>query len=54
MDGGDFPGICLGKDKEQHAKGFQHHIEHDGEALLLGVDIDRLSALYHVEDVLKP
>ena len=41
-----------GKDAQFHAKGFGHVIDHGGYALLLGVDIYRLSAMHYVEDAL--
>ena len=41
-----------GKDASIHAKGFGHIIDHGGYALLLGVDIYRLSAMHYVEDIL--
>ncbi len=41
-----------GKDAEIHSLGFQHLIDMDGWALLLGVDIYRLSAMHYVEDSL--
>jgi aminoglycoside N3'-acetyltransferase len=41
-----------GKDADVHARGFQHLIDHGGHALLLGVDIYRLSAMHYVEDAL--
>jgi len=41
-----------GKDADVHARGFQHLIDHGGYALLLGVDIYRLSAMHYVEDAL--
>ncbi|NLN47412.1 MAG: AAC(3) family N-acetyltransferase, partial [Clostridiaceae bacterium] len=35
-----------------NAQGLQHLIDHGGHALLLGVDIYRLSAMHYVEDAL--
>ena len=41
-----------GKHAEKHVAGFQHLIDNDGYALLLGVDIYKLSAMHYVEDAL--
>jgi aminoglycoside N3'-acetyltransferase len=41
-----------GKDAEKHAFGFQYLIDSGGYALLLGVDIYRLSAMHYVEESL--
>lgn len=41
-----------GKDAEIHAKGFQYLIDSSGYALLLGVDIYRMSSMHYVEDCL--
>lgn len=41
-----------GKDASTHAKGFGRIIDHGGHALLMGVDIYRLSAMHYVEDTL--
>lgn len=41
-----------GKDAEIHAKGFQYLIDSSGYALLLGVDIYRMSSMHDVEDCL--
>jgi aminoglycoside N3'-acetyltransferase len=41
-----------GKDAAMHSVGFQHLIDNDGYALLLGVDIYRLSTMHYVEDAL--
>lgn len=41
-----------GKNAEKHSEGFQHLIDTGGSALLLGVDIYRLSAMHYVEDAL--
>jgi len=41
-----------GKNAAIHAKGFGHIIDHGGYALLMGVDIYRLSAMHYVEDIL--
>jgi len=48
---GTFRVSAWGKDAEkQAATGFQHLIDSGGYALLLGVDIYRLSAMHYVED----
>jgi len=48
---GIFRVSAWGKDAEKHAlAGFQHVIDSGGYALLLGVDIYRLSAMHYVED----
>jgi len=49
---GIFRVSAWGKDADKHATGFQHLIDNDGYALLLGVDIYRLSTMHYVEDVL--
>ena len=49
---GIFRVSAWGKDREIHAAGFGHLIAGDGCALLLGVDIYKLSAMHYVEDVL--
>ncbi len=50
---GIFRVSAWGKDAGKHAAaGFQHLIDHGGYALLLGVDIYRLSAMHYVEDAL--
>ncbi len=49
---GMFRVAAWGKDASIHAKGFGHIIDHGGYALLLGVDIYRLSAMHYVEDIL--
>ena len=41
-----------GENADEHSAGFQHLIDNDGYALLLGVDIYRLSTMHYVEDVL--
>lgn len=41
-----------GRDAVIHSQGFQHLIDMDGWALLLGVDIYRLSTMHYVEDSL--
>lgn len=41
-----------GKDADKHSTGLAHLIENEGMALLLGVDIYRLSAMHYVEDAL--
>lgn len=41
-----------GKNAEIHAKGFQYLIDSSGYALLLGVDIYRMSSMHYVEDCL--
>ena len=49
---GIFRVSAWGKDAAQNAAGFQHLIDSGGYALLLGVDIYRLSAMHYVEDAL--
>jgi len=46
--------VCAwGKDADLHARdGFQRVIDHGGYALLLGVNIYRLSAMHYVEDAM--
>lgn len=41
-----------GKDADKHSLGFQHLLDTNGWALLLGVDIYRLSSMHYVEDSL--
>ncbi|HEX2945674.1 MAG TPA: AAC(3) family N-acetyltransferase [Clostridia bacterium] len=41
-----------GRDADKHSLGFQHLLDTHGWALLLGVDIYRLSAMHYVEDSL--
>jgi aminoglycoside N3'-acetyltransferase len=38
-----------GKDAEAHSEGFQRLIDADGYALLLGVDINRLTSMHYME-----
>jgi len=48
---GTFRVSAWGKDAKQHtATGFQHLIDSNGYALLLGVDIYRMSSMHYVED----
>lgn len=49
---GIFRVSAWGKDVDKHSTGFQHLIDNDGYALLLGVDIYKLSAMHYVEEVL--
>jgi len=49
---GVFRVSAWGKDASIHSTGFQHLIDNDGYALLLGVDIYRLSSMHYVEDAL--
>lgn len=49
---GRFRVSAWGKDADKHSEGFQHLIDNDGYALLLGVDIYKLSAMHYVEDAL--
>lgn len=39
-----------GKDSDVHCQGFQHLIDSGGYALLIGVDIYRMSSMHYVED----
>jgi len=41
-----------GKDIKKNSKGFSHLINNDGWALLLGVDIYRLTSMHYVESEL--
>ena len=41
-----------GKDAEKHSAGFQYLIDSDGYALLIGVDIYRMSSMHYVENCL--
>lgn len=41
-----------GQDADKHSLGFQHLLDQNGHALLLGVDIYRLSSMHYVEDIL--
>jgi aminoglycoside 3-N-acetyltransferase len=47
---GAFRVSAWGKDARTHAQGFQHVIDSGGYALLLGVDIYRMSAMHYAED----
>ena len=49
---GVFRVSAWGHDAQKHSAGFQHLIDNDGYALLLGVDIYRLSAMHYVEDAM--
>lgn len=49
---GIFRVSAWGKDADKHSLGFQHLIDQNGHALLLGVDIYRLSSMHYVEDSL--
>lgn len=49
---GVFRVSAWGRDAAIHARGLRHLIDHGGYALLLGVDIYRLSAMHYVEDAL--
>lgn len=49
---GVFRVSAWGKDAITHSASFQHLIDNDGYALLLGVDIYRLSTMHYVEDAL--
>ena len=46
---GVFRVSAFGKDAETHSLGFQHLIDSNGYALLLGVDIYRMSSMHYVE-----
>lgn len=41
-----------GREREPNSKGFSNLMEKDGQALLLGVDIYRLSSMHYVESIL--
>jgi len=47
---GIFRVSAWGKDAQKHAAGFAHLIDSGGYALLLGVDIYRMSSMHYVED----
>jgi len=48
--GHGFHRLCAwGRDAEEHSKGFCRLLDVGGRALLLGVDIHRLSAMHHAE-----
>lgn len=49
---GIFRVSAWGRDADKHSLGFQHLIDTNGWALLLGVDIYRLSSMHYVEDSL--
>lgn len=49
---GIFRVSAWGKDAAAHSAGLQHLIDHEGYALLMGVDIYSLSAMHYVEDAL--
>lgn len=49
---GIFRVSAWGKDANLHSVNFQHLIDSDGYALLLGVDIYKLSTMHYVEDEL--
>lgn len=49
---GIFRVSAWGEGAAEHSRGFQHLIDMDGYALLLGVDIYSLSTMHYVEDVL--
>ncbi len=49
---GIFRVSAWGKEADKHSAGFRHLIDNDGYALLLGVDIYRLSTMHYVEDVM--
>ncbi|MCL2081741.1 MAG: AAC(3) family N-acetyltransferase [Oscillospiraceae bacterium] len=49
---GIFRVSAWGKDAERHAESFQHLIDSGGYALLMGVDIYKMSAMHYVEDAL--
>lgn len=49
---GVFRVSAWGKDADKHSRGLQRLIDTDGFALLLGVDIYKLTAMHYVEDIL--
>lgn len=49
---GIFRVSAWGKDADKHSLGFQHLIDTNGWALLLGVNIYRLSSMHYAEDSL--
>lgn len=49
---GMFRVSAWGKDADKHSQSFQHLIDSGGIALLLGVDIYRMSTMHYVEDCL--
>jgi len=49
---GIFRVSAWGKDAKKHSSGFYHLIDSNGYALLMGVDIYRMSSMHYVEDIL--
>lgn len=49
-----FRGCAWGRDAHLHCQGYQHLLDIDGWALLLGVDIGRCSSMHLAEDVPIP
>lgn len=50
VTGPGFHRVCAwGRDVEQHSQGYQYLLDHGGYALLLGVDIHRLSSMHYAE-----
>lgn len=49
---GTFRVSAWGKDNHKHCSSFSHLIDIDGWALLLGVDIYKLTTMHYVEDIL--
>lgn len=51
VTGPGFHRVCAwGKDVDEHSRSFQHLLDMDGWALLLGVDIHCLSTMHYAED----
>lgn len=50
VTGPGFHRVCAwGKDAQLHSRGFEHLVAVGGQALMMGVDIHRLSAMHHAE-----
>lgn len=49
---GVFRVSAWGRNADKVSEGFQYLLEHSGKALLLGVDIYKLTAMHYVEDLL--
>ena len=47
---GIFRVSAWGKDAKKHSSGFQHLIDSNGHALLMGVDIYKMSSMHYAED----
>ncbi len=55
LTGPGFHRVCAwGRDADLHSQGFQHLLDTRGHALLLGVDIHRLSSMHYMETPASP